>query len=134
MSWSPPARQAAALTEIERARRDLVGRISEAEWQEQVVQLAHALGWSHLHVRRSIGKGRRWVTSTNVEGWPDLFLWHPRRRFAAIELKVPPNEATPEQEAVLAQLAAAGARTIVAYPNDLETVRALLAGDMGGNR
>jgi len=100
--------------------------VTEAEWQEQVVQLAHLYGWKHLHVRRSIGKGKRWTTATNVDGWPDLFLWHPTKGFAAIELKVGKNQPTEEQEAILASLEAAGARVMVAWPVDLELVKNLL--------
>lgn len=43
---------------------------TEAEFQEQLVQLAHLFGWAHLHVRRTIGRHREWTTSTNVKGWP----------------------------------------------------------------
>lgn len=57
-----------------------------------------------------------------------MFLWHPRHGFAAIELKVHPRKATPEQEAVLVSLAAAGARTLIAYPEDWPEVEALLRG------
>lgn len=108
--------------------------MTEAEWQGQVVDLAHSLGWKHLHVRRTIGKGKRWTTSTNVEGWPDLFLWHPRHGFAAIELKVsdPRNQADEERRAkqlgVLAQLGQAGARVLLAYPRDIDAVVAMLGG------
>lgn len=103
-------------------------RISEQEWQQQVVDLAHALGWKHLHVRRSIGKGRRWTTATNVVGWPDLFLWHEiqRRRIAA-ELKTENGQLTDEQRSVLASLAAAGVETYVWRPSDLDNVHYVLA-------
>lgn len=100
--------------------------MNETQWQEQVVQLVHTLGWRHLHVRRSIGKGNKWVTSTNVTGWPDLLCWHPRHGFAAIELKVKPNKATAEQLDVLEELAEAGARTMVAYPDDIDALIDLL--------
>lgn len=101
----------------------------EAVWQQQVIDLAHMLGWKHLHVRRSIGgKTQGWKTTTNRKGWPDLFLWHAKHGFAAFELKVGKNVATPEQLEVLAELAAAGARTLVAYPADLDVVHAVLAG------
>lgn len=126
--WRPATRRQVGLDELSRARRQLQATISEAEWQEQVVQLAQHLGWKHLHVRRSIGKGKKWVTTTNVVGWPDLLLWHRRHGFAAVELKVPPNQASPEQLAVLAELEAAGARTMVAYPTDLGALRDLLEG------
>ena len=111
---------------VSRPRSVPAPKILEAEWQQQVIDLAHALGWSHLHVRRTIGKGNKWVTSTNRKGWPDLFMWHPTRGFAAVELKVGANRATPEQEAVLAELAAAGAKAMVAYPDDLDELARLL--------
>lgn len=97
-------------------------------WQEQVIQLAHLLGWEHLHVRRTVGRGKRWTTATNLKGFPDLFLWHPRHGFVAVELKVGKDKPTPDQIAVLASLAAAGARTMVAYPADLDALRAMLSG------
>lgn len=95
-------------------------------WQQQVIDLAHMLGWQHLHVRRTIGAKKQWVTSTNRKGWPDLFLWHPAEGFAAIELKCGADKATAEQTQVLAELAAAGAATMVAFPHDLDAVVALL--------
>jgi len=102
--------------------------MTETEWQQQVVDLAHLLGWQHLHVRRSIGKGKQWTTATNRVGWCDLFLWHPKHGFVALELKVGRNQPTPEQLEVLAELQAAGARTMVAWPDDLDAVIALLGG------
>ncbi len=99
---------------------------THVEWQQQVVDLAHILGWQHLHVRRTIGRQKQWVTSTNRKGWPDLFLWHPVHGFAAIELKCGADKATPEQLQVLTELLAAGAAIAVAYPHDLERVQALL--------
>ncbi len=98
---------------------------SHVEWQAQVVDLCHMLGYDHLHVRRSIGKGKRWTTATNLVGWPDLLAFGPSG-FVALELKVGADKATPEQIAVLAKLARAGARTMVAWPHDLEAVVALL--------
>jgi VRR-NUC domain len=98
------------------------------QFQAVVVETAHLFRWSHLHVRRSIGKGRQWVTATNVKGWPDLFLWHPLNGFAALELKVGKDHATDEQLAVLASLAAAGAVTAVVYPKDWESLLSILRG------
>ena len=49
--------------------------MTHAELQAMVCQLAHIMGWRWLHVRRSIGKGHRWATTTNIVGWPDLILW-----------------------------------------------------------
>jgi hypothetical protein len=108
--------------------------LTHAEWQQQVVELAGLLGWEHLHVRKSVGRrggGRAWQTTTNIKGWPDLLLWYPGAGFVAIEIKVKPDKPTPEQLAVLASLAAAGAVAIVAYPDDLDEVQALLTHGRG---
>lgn len=97
-------------------------------YQGRILDAAHLYGWRHLHVRRSVGRGRKWTTTTNRPGWPDLFLWHPQLRFAAIEVKVGADRPTREQLAVLAELAEAGALTMVAYPADWDRVVELLAG------
>jgi hypothetical protein len=99
--------------------------ITEAEFQAQVVELAAICGWSHLHVRRTIGRGRKWTTSTNLAGWPDLLLWRPGRVVAA-ELKAEHGKTTPEQVAVLASLAAAGVETHVWRPSDFEAIASTL--------
>lgn len=100
---------------------------SHAEWQQQVLDLAHSLGWAHLHVRRSIGKGRQWVTTTNVIGWPDLLLWHPTRAgVIAVELKVGRDKLSADQEAALASLAAAGIDSYTWRPADLDAAIAIL--------
>lgn len=98
---------------------------SHIQWQAQVVDLCHMLGYDHLHVRRTVGRGKKWTTATNVIGWPDLLAFGPLG-FVALELKTGDDKATPEQLAVLAKLAVAGARTMVAYPHDLDAVVALL--------
>lgn len=101
-------------------------KITHTEWQEQVIQLGRYTGWQHLHVRRTRGRGGVWTTSTNVTGWPDLFLWNPGRGgFAGVELKVKPDLPTPEQLTVLQMLAASGAVTCVAYPDDLDRLTAM---------
>jgi len=74
---------------------------TENEFQEQVIELAHMQGWRHLHVRRTIGKGNRWVTATNLKGWPDLVLMRPPDGLLFIELKVPPNGPSAEQQEML---------------------------------
>lgn len=101
---------------------------TEAEFQQQVIDLAHAYGWMCLHVRRTIGKGRKWTTATSVVGWPDLFLWHPKqqRRIGA-ELKSETGKATVEQLEVLATLAASGVETFLWRPSDLDTINGLLS-------
>lgn len=104
---------------------------TEAEFQAQVVELATICGWQHLHVRRTIGKGHRWTTSTNVIGWPDLFLWKPGRVVAA-ELKSETGIATPEQLAVLESLAAAGIETHLWRPSDFDEITRTLGARPAG--
>lgn len=107
-------------------------QLTEAEFQGQVLELAHVLGWKHLHVRRSIGKGRRWTTATNVP-WPDLTLWTPRNggRFMVRELKVV-DVWQPGQQAVLAELVAAGVDASHWTPTDLDSGR--IVRELGGAR
>lgn len=103
--------------------------MTEAEWQGQVVQLAETLGYRVLHVRRSIGKGQRWSTTTSIVGWPDLLcipIHHPERGLVAIELKSEKGVVTDEQAQVLDELRRSGVRTMVARPSDLDAVVALL--------
>src|SRR5690606_29558723 len=99
------------------AREGSAAVTTEAEFQAQVVELATITGWRHLHVRRTVGRGRKWTTSTNLAGWPDLLLWKPGRVVAA-ELKSAKGKTTAEQEDVLASLAAAGIETHVWRPSD----------------
>lgn len=102
--------------------------ISEADWQQQFVQLARLLGWKHMHVRRSLGRGRKWVTATNVDGWPDLTLWNPtQQRVMFVELKSETGRLSPDQETVLRSLIEAGQEVHVLRPSDLERARDLLA-------
>ncbi len=91
------------------------------------MQLAGLLGWCHLHVRRSIGRGSRWTTTTNVIGWPDLLLWHERqRRVVAAELKTDTGRPSAEQLAVLASLEAAGIETHVWRPSQFDEIQGRL--------
>lgn len=101
---------------------------SHVEFQDQVVELAGKFGWRHLHVRRTIGRGRKWVTATNLKGWPDLFLFRPDRGYVAAELKIPPDKATPEQAELLAYLALMPATFPKLWtPNDWDDIQATLA-------
>ena len=101
--------------------------ITEAEWQEQVHQLATMLGCRVMHVRRSIGKGKRWTTATSVVGWPDLFIWNPSAGWHLVaELKSESGKTTAEQDEVLASLREAGLPAYVWRPSDLEAVRDVL--------
>jgi hypothetical protein len=105
--------------------------IPEAEWQAQVIDLAHHLGWQHMHVRRSIGKGRRWVTATNLDGWPDLTLIRPTAandgEIIFAELKAEKGKVADDQLVVHDLLRRAGHDVYVWRPSDLEAVTARLS-------
>lgn len=95
--------------------------VSEADWQQQVIDLAHTLGWRHMFVRKSIGKGRKWTTATNVPGWLDLVLWSERRqRVIFVELKTEKGVVSPDQEAMLASWHRTGQEAYVWRPSDLD--------------
>jgi hypothetical protein len=101
--------------------------VTETEFQEQVVELARLLGWRSMHVRRSIGKGRRWTTATSCAGWPDLTLWDPRAGGVLfVELKADRGVVSLDQLEVHASLRAAGADVRVWRPADWDEVEATL--------
>lgn len=103
--------------------------ITEAAWQEQVVELARMCGWRCCHTRRSIGKGTRWTTATSVVGWPDLVMWSTRhKRVIFVELKSESGKVSSEQARVHAELTAAGADVFVWRPSDLDEAQAVLQG------
>ena len=91
--------------------------IREVDWQRTVVDLLGVCGYGSMHVRRSIGNGNRWTTTTSVTGWPDLFAWRPAR-LIAIECKTARGRVTLEQQRVLEELTAAGVDCMVARPAD----------------
>jgi hypothetical protein len=85
-------------------------KVTEAQFQRQVIDLAKLAGWRVFHPRISI---------QSVPGWPDLVLVRDRILFR--ELKSESGQTTPEQDAWLAALTAAGADAAVWRPADLET-------------
>lgn len=106
--------------------------LTEADFQRQVVELAHILGWRVLHVRRSIGRRggqQAHQTTTSIKGWPDLLLFHPDRgeHFVA-ELKSEKGRLRPEQVEVLADLRASGVECHVWRPSNFDEVQARLGG------
>lgn len=101
--------------------------VTETELQGQIVELARICGWRTMHVRRSLGRGRKWTTTTSVAGWPDLVAWRPGR-FIAIEVKSATGKLSDEQTDVLASLTAAGVETYVVRPADFDAIATVLTG------
>lgn len=96
--------------------------LSESAFQQQVVELLGMLGYSHNHVRRSIGRGTKWTTATSCVGYPDLHIWG-RGRSMFRELKSDTGKLTTEQEMVLASMREAGIDADVWRPADLDNGR-----------
>jgi len=99
--------------------------VTEADLQRQVIELAHLCGWQTMHVRRSIGAGQQWTTSTSIAGWPDLTLWR-AGAFLLVELKAERGRLTAEQHAVLSSLRAAGVDARCWRPSDWPEIEATL--------
>lgn len=97
--------------------------ISEAQLQRDVIDLAHVLGWRVAHfrtarVQRANGSiSYQTPVQADGAGWPDLVLCRERRLIFA-ELKSRRGTLSPEQEAWLGHLRAAGAEVHVWKPRD----------------
>ena len=98
------------------AREMLDKRISEADWQAHVIELAETLGWSHYHTYDS----RR-----STEGFPDLVLVRERVVFA--ELKREDGKLTSDQVAWVNDLLRANAEVYVWRPSDRDQVAQVLS-------
>jgi hypothetical protein len=98
--------------------------ITHAEFEAQVVQLAAACGYLAYHTRDSRG---------SQKGFPDWVLVSAaRKRCLFVELKVPPDGPSPEQQAWLAELRGAGQEAFLWYPDDFDEAVRVLMGDRGG--
>lgn len=85
----------------------------EAEWQQQVLDVARLGGWLAYHTHDSRHSER---------GWPDVALLRPPRLVVA-ELKVGRRQVTPEQRVWLDELARVpGVESYVWRPADLAEV------------
>jgi hypothetical protein len=100
--------------------------ISEAAFQDQVMQLAHVYGWRVAHFRPAqTSKGWRTAVAADGKGFPDLVLV--RERLIVAELKSRTGVISPEQDAWLQATAHAGVETHVWRPDDLPHIGAVLA-------
>lgn len=103
------------LSDGERALR----AITEAEHSRAIEDALTLFGWRWTHFRTSWTRGR-WRTPVSGDpGFPD-YLAVRGGRVLAIEAKREAGRLTPEQEAWLAALEAAGVETHVVRPSGLE--------------
>lgn len=104
-------------------------RVSEAAFQQAVIEAASLNGWRHVHTRKAIVRRGRVATPTSIPGWPDLVLWNPSRGGVMfVELKRVGEKPSEAQREVLASLAAAGAVTDVWTPDQWDRITAMLQG------
>ena len=97
-------------------------RVTEADFQAAVVQLAELLGWAAYHPRYSIA---------SASGWPDLALCRPPRLILA-EVKSDTGQLTPAQEEWGALLAACpGIEYYCWRPGDWDAIERALTGRDG---
>lgn len=99
----------------------LAEQIREEDFARTVCDLANQMGYQHMHVRRTVGRGRRWTTGTSVKGWPDYCYYGNGRLFFA-ELKSESGKLSYDQERVIDDLRAAGAEVHVWRPSDWDQV------------
>lgn len=108
-------------TSVDPARLKLAGLLSEADWQELVVQFARIRGWTVYHPYDS---------RKSAPGWPDLVLMRPPELIFA-ELKTMRGRVTQAQEQILDLLRACGQEAYLWRPIDEPEVFARLGSDPG---
>jgi len=127
------------LVPASKARQVLLASMTEKEFAQAVVELAHLNGWMCAHFRPAMTgrvdkRGRPiWVTAVQADGagYPDLTLVHPERaEIIFAELKKEGANPSPEQEEWLAALRACETETVVKvyvwHPHDLDVIAAIL--------
>ena len=108
-------------------------KLTEAKFTRMVIELAHHCGWKTAHFRPALtAKGWRTAVQGDGVGFPDLVLVHRVRRVGFwVELKVPPNKVTAEQQDWLDVLGACchkPGRAAVWTPDDWPEIEKILKG------
>lgn len=104
--------------------------MTEAEFQEAVIELAKWAGWRVYHARPCQVRPGRWATAfTGDPGFPDLLLAHDTRGVLFAELKTDRGVASTGQQEWLWTLREAGAEAHLWRPRDMETIVARLQGN-----
>lgn len=100
-------------------------KLTEKEFQQTVVDLAHHFGWIVAHFRpaRTI-KGWRTPVAFDAEGYPDLTLL--RDRIIVFELGVEGKELAPAQRRWLEAFDKAGGEAYFLLPSDMEEIKKIL--------
>ena len=94
-------------------------KLSERDFQAQVLDLSSMYGWLCYHVPDS-----RRCTSA---GYPDLALCHPRGEYLLVELKTDRGRLRPAQRAWIEALRSAGIECHIWRPRDFDAIVARLS-------
>jgi hypothetical protein len=107
-------------------------KLTEAEFQDQVAQLARLCGWRVVHIGAAITtQGYRTPWRYDGKGFPDLILIHPRRRQTLYaELKTEEGAIRPDQKEWLECLTNAGNVARTWRPSDWPEIQSELMGDL----
>jgi hypothetical protein len=109
---------------LTRARLD--GAMTEADWQDQVIDYAHLKGWRVAHFRPArTAHGWRTPVTADGAGFPDLVCV--RERVVIAELKSEKGKITAEQARWIGALVKARAEVYVWRPSDWPQVERVLA-------
>lgn len=112
---------------VERSRRVVADSITEAQFQDQVIELARLHGWRVAHFRPArTAEGWRTPVAADGAGWPDLVLVREVVLFR--ELKRQGGRLGVAQQEWGARLAAAGADWAVWRPGDWDDIERALRG------
>lgn len=106
-----------------------IGRMTEAEFTDRIVDLAHTYGWKVAHFRPArTAKGWRTPVAYDGKGWPDLVLVHPAYGVLFREVKLDGAKLRPEQAEWLDALDDAREDVGVWRPADWQWIVEILSG------
>lgn len=100
--------------------------LSEAQFQKQVIQLAHYSGWLVAHFATAPTQSGQWATPIRADGrgFPDLVMVRERVIFA--ELKAQRGEVRPAQKNWAQCLTKASQEIYLWRPSDMDQIQEVL--------
>ncbi len=98
-------------------------RLTEAEFQRQVIEVAHIFGWRVAHFRPAMTQRGTWITPVQADGkgFPDLVMVRGERLIFA-ELKQDKARLTAEQIGWLDELSATKAEVYTWRPSTFDFI------------
>tara|TARA_Y100000310_G_scaffold64447_1_gene59963 strand:- start:198 stop:542 length:345 start_codon:yes stop_codon:yes gene_type:complete len=74
--------------------------VTEDEWQQTLIDIAHTYGWRVAHFRKAMTLAGNWITPVQAEGkgFPDLVLAKTGHALVLIEVKSQKGRLSPAQQ------------------------------------